>query len=119
MKDFRNLLVWEKSHIFSKKVYVIIKSFPKEEKFSLSTQLWRASYSIPVNIAEGCGRGSDKELKRFLQYAMGSACECEYLLLLIIEINLLTKKEYNQLSKKIVEIKKMLAKLINKLKADC
>ncbi|HRJ76165.1 MAG TPA: four helix bundle protein, partial [Anaerolineales bacterium] len=82
MKDFRQLKVWEKSHQLALAVYKVTKSFPKEELYGLTTQIRRASMSIPTNIAEGCGRNTDADFARFLQIAMGSASETEYQLIL-------------------------------------
>jgi four helix bundle protein len=82
MKDFRTLLVWEKSHLLVLDIYQHLSSFPKEERFGLADQIRRAAVSIPANIAEGCGRGSDADFARFIQIAMGSASELEYEILL-------------------------------------
>lgn len=116
MKDFRQLQVWSKSHDIVKELYLITESFPKEEMFGLTSQLRRASVSIPTNIAEGCGRGSDADLKRFIQISFGSAIEVEYLVFLSFELSYIKEKDYQKLYIKLVEIKKMLASLINKLK---
>jgi four helix bundle protein len=78
MKDFRQLKVWERSHHLTLKVYVHTRNFPKDELYGLTAQMRRAAASIGANIAEGCGRRGDAELGRFLQIAMGSACELEY-----------------------------------------
>jgi four helix bundle protein len=78
----------------------------------------RASVSIAANIAEGCCRKGDCELGRFLQIAMGSASELEYELLLAKDLLLLKSDEYGQLSREVTEVKKMLATLIQKLRAD-
>jgi four helix bundle protein len=61
MRDFRQLKVWEKSHSLTLKIYQITQSFPREELFALTSQMRRACSSIPMNIAEGCGRGINKE----------------------------------------------------------
>ena len=82
MKDFRDLNVWKKAHALTLAAYKVSRSFPKEELFTLTSQMRRAAGSISANIAEGCGRGSDPEFSRFLQVAMGSASELEYHLLL-------------------------------------
>jgi four helix bundle protein len=82
MKDFRNLQVWEKSHMLTLSNYDATRPFPREELFGLSSQIRRAAASIPTNIAEGCGRSSDPDFARFLQIAFGSACEVEYHLIL-------------------------------------
>ncbi|MCL4539057.1 MAG: four helix bundle protein [Bacteroidetes bacterium] len=115
MKDFRNLEVWRKSHQTVLGVYKSTQSFPKEELFGLTSQIRRAAVSIPSNIAEGCGRGSDAELARFAEIAMGSASELEYQVLLARGLNYLNNEEYEDLSNRIVEVKKMLTSLIKKL----
>ena len=71
-----------------------------------------------VFLAEGCGRGSNADFKRFVQIAMGSASELEYHLLLSKDLNLLDEKNYDNFAKQIIEIKRMLSALIQKLKAD-
>jgi len=78
VKDFRKLAVWEKAHRLTLDMYKATASFPKDELYGLTSQVRRASISIPANIAEGCGRNGDVELARFLQIAMGSASELEY-----------------------------------------
>ena len=86
MKDFRNLVVWQKSHKLTLDVYEATRKFPKEELYGLVSQLRRACSSIPCNIAEGCGRRGNGEFHRFLQIATGSASEVEYQLLLAHEL---------------------------------
>ena len=78
MKDFRSLLVWQKYRELTLQIYNETKSFPKEELFGLTSQIRRACSSIPANIAEGCGRGTDGDFQRFLQIAFGSASEVDY-----------------------------------------
>jgi len=117
MKDFRQLKVWEKAHALTLIIYKLTKRFPKEEIYGLTSQLRRATSSIPTNIAEGCGR-SGPEFRHFLQIAMGSACEVEYLLLLSYELENIAKSEYEDLFARIIEIKKMIASLILKLRTD-
>lgn len=116
MKDFRQLQVWEKSHSFTKEVYTCTASFPKEEGYGLTSQLRRAAVSVPTNIAEGCGRGSDADFKRFVQMAFGSASEAEYLIFLSFELGYIGVNEFTLLNEQVITIKKMLASLINKLK---
>ena len=108
MQNFRKLNVWDKSHKLTLKIYALSKNFPKEELFGLTSQLRRAVSSIPTNIAEGTGRGSNPDFARFIQIAMGSACETEYLLLLCAELNFYPMDQYENLLKEIIEIKKML-----------
>jgi four helix bundle protein len=78
----------------------------------------RAAASIGANIAEGCCRKGDVELGRFLQIAMGSASEVEYHCLLARDLGLLKLGDYGRLSTETVEVRRMLASLIRKLKAD-
>lgn len=118
MKDFRELKVWEKSHQLVLAVYKATRPFPKEELYGLTSQLRRSCASVPANIAEGCGRGSDAELARFLQIAMGSASELEYHLLLAYDLGLLTQSGYEALVREATEVKRMLTAFIQKLTAD-
>ena len=117
MQDFRNLKVWEKAHKFTLKIYDKTSSFPKEEMYSLTSQVRRATYSISANIAEGCGRHTKRELIRFLQIAMGSASEVEYFLLLAKDLNYLNMENLVDVENDITEIKKMLSSLIKKLRS--
>ncbi len=116
MQDFRSLKVWEKAHQLTLEVYEATNKFPKEELYGLTSQIRRACASIPTNIAEGCGRGSNAEFSRFLQIAMGSASELEYHLLLAHDLKFLTEPAYVHLSASTIEVKKMLAALIIKIK---
>ena len=118
MKDYRQLKVWAKAHILTKDLYGATSRFPKDELFGLTSQLRRAGSSIPTNIAEGCGRGSDADFRRFLQIAFGSASEVEYLVFLSYELNYIPKTEFTEYNNKITEVKKMLAGMIKKLSAD-
>ena len=117
MRDFRQLLVWEKAHAFTLEIYKVTSRFPKEELYGLTSQLRRASASIAANIAEGFGRGGNVELARFLQIAMGSAFEVEYHVLLARDLGLITK-EHEALEFHIIKIKRMLAALLLKIRAD-
>ncbi len=111
-------MVWEKSHQLTLNIYRVTKNFPAGEQYGLVSQMRRASASIPTNIAEGSGRGSDAELKRFLHIAMGSASELEYQLLLSRELNFIETADYQQLHNQTTEVKRMLASFIKRLKAD-
>jgi four helix bundle protein len=118
MKDFRKLTVWQKAHRLTLKVYEVTRKFPREELYGLTGQMRKSSSSIPTNIAEGCGRGGDTEFARFLQIAMGSASELEYQLILARDLTYLDLKEYEDLDRDTGEVKRMLARLIGKLKAE-
>jgi four helix bundle protein len=112
MRDFRQINVWAKSHALTLQIYKTTATFPREELYGLTSQLRRASASIPANIAEGYGRVGDAELARFLQIGMGSAYEVEYHLILAYDLNLISGPVNEQLQSGIVEVKKMLAGLL-------
>ena len=116
MKNFRDLKVWSKGHELALSIYEETRTFPKEEIYGLTSQMRRASVSIPANIAEGCGQGTDKDFARMLHIAMGSASELEYHALLANDLALLDKDKHHELSTKIGEVKKMLSALIAKVK---
>ena len=118
MQSFRNLRVWEKAHILTLDVYRSSKSFPRQEAYGLTSQMRRASASIGANIAEGSCRRGDCDFGRFLQIAIGSASELEYHLLLARDLELLGSADYQRLSEEVVDVKRMLASLICKLRAD-
>ena len=115
MRDFHNYIVWQRGHQFALDVYKQTKSFPKDELFGMTSQLRRASTSIPINIAEGCGRRSDAEFAHFLNIAAGSASEVEEELLLSFDLKFIDKESFQQLDKEVKEIKAMLGKLIETL----
>ena len=77
MEDFKKLTVWSKAHALTLSVYQQTRAFPKDELYGLTSQIRRSAASIGANIAEGCGRRSDPEMRRFVQIARGSASELE------------------------------------------
>ena len=115
MKDFRNLKVWDKAHKIVLDIYSVTKMFPKAEIYGLTSQLRRAAVSIPTNIVEGSSRGSDKDFARFIQISIGSASETEYLLILCYDLKHLNENEYEKLCNEVINIRKMMIKLITKL----
>lgn len=115
MRDFRGLKVWERAHRIVIDVYKLTTDFPAHEQYGLVSQLRRAAVSIPANIAEGCGRNSQKELHRFLEMALGSANELEYLFHLSKELGYTEKKAIDSMTNQIVEIKRMLTGLNKRL----
>lgn len=82
MRNFKQLLIWQKGFQITINAIKMIAKFPKEEKFNLSSQISRAAVSIPSNIAEGSSRKSSKEFCRFLEIALGSTFELETQLLI-------------------------------------
>ena len=118
MQSFRNLKVWGKAHALVLDVYNSSRQFPRDELYGLTSQMRRASVSIGANIAQGCCRKGDAELGRFLQIAMGSASELEYELLVSRDLSLLNLDDFQRLEGEVIEVKRMLAALICKLKAE-
>lgn len=118
MQDFRNLLVWQKSHAMALSIYRATFTFPEQEKYGLTSQMRRAAYSIPSNIAEGCGRAGRIELRQFLHLSLGSASELDYFLLLSRDLQFLTPPQYEKLEGRVRELKLMLGGLIRKVSAD-
>ncbi len=118
MGDFHELKVWQKAHLLALAIYQVTGTFPREERFGLISQLRRSASSIAANLAEGCGRNRDTELARFCSIAMGSASELEYHLLLARDLKFLKPKDHEQLSQQAVELKRMLAAFLHRVKAD-
>ena len=115
MRDFRELDVWRKAHQFVLDVYRATDSLPKIEIFGITVQLRRAAISIPARIAEGCGRDGDAELAICLHKARAAASELEYLLLLCRDLGYLPELAHDQLSRDIVEVRKMMSGLLKHL----
>ena len=118
MQDFRKLKVWQKAHAVTLATYTATENFPTAERYGITSQMRRAASSIAANIAEGCGRSSDADFARFLHHAMGSASELEYFLLLAADLKHLKQALQQRLTTDTQEIKRMLAALIAKLKAE-
>lgn len=116
MVDYRNYIVWQRSHKLVLDIYKLTRTFPKSEQFNFISQINRCALSIPSNIAEGCGRETQKELVRFLYISSGSAHELEYLILASSELGFINKDISIVLLKEIDEIKKMLFSLIKTIK---
>ncbi len=108
MRDFKDLIVWERSHRLALALYRATDTFPKHEVFGLSSQIRRAGASVPTNLAEGCGRWGDGDMGRFIQIAMGSASEVAYLILLARDLSYLPAHEYAHLAVEMDEVRRML-----------
>jgi four helix bundle protein len=117
MQDFRKLMVWQKSHALVLETYRVTADFPQAELYGLTSQIRRASASIPANIAEGCGRSGNAELGRFLQIAMGSASELHYHFILAHDLGYLTEAHYQSVEGHTIEVKQMLSSLLQKTRS--
>ena len=116
MRNYKDLLVWEKAHRLTLAVYKETSVFPKDERFGLTSEVRRASSSIPANLAEGCGRRSDGEMGRFVQIAMGSGAELSYHLLLCRDLGILGTAQFSRLSSDLEEVMRMLSALSGRVR---
>lgn len=116
MANFKELFVWQKSINFVTEIYEVTNDFPKDEMYGLTSQIRRASISIPSNIAEGNSRRSVADYLQFLKISRGSCAEVETQLIISQNLKFLGEEHYLKLNQDIIEISKMLNGLINSLK---
>lgn len=117
MHNYKELLVWQKARILVKDVYDVTNKFPSSEKYGLISQIQRSAVSIPSNIAEGCGKNSEKELIRYLEIANSSTFELETQIILSNDLEFIKKKDFEVLQNRIIEIQKMIYGLIKNIKS--
>ena len=108
MHNFKELIVWQKARKIVKDIYLLTRKYPKEELFGLTQQIRRAAVSIPSNIAEGSGRGTDADFARFLDYANGSACEVETQLYLSLDLEYISQTEFDDVNNKLQDVEKLI-----------
>jgi four helix bundle protein len=118
MSDFRKLVIWSLSMELVKDIYSFTSNFPEVEKFGLVSQMRRSAVSIPSNIAEGCGRGSEPDFKRFLEIALGSSFELETQIQLSLLLGFSDNEASNIIIAKPTGLQKQLNNLISKIKRD-
>ena len=114
--NYKNLVVWQKSMALTVNIYKIAKKLPKEEMFALSDQMRKAAVSIPSNIAEGCGRRLQGELKNFLRIACGSAAELETQMQICLNLGYLQSEDIEESLSLLHEVEKMLNSFMNSKK---
>ncbi|MCW3126373.1 MAG: ribosomal protein [Bacteroidetes bacterium] len=115
MRNFKELKVWQKARVLVKEVYLVSAKFPSEERYGITQQFRNATISISNNIAEGCGRRTDADFKRFIDISCGSATETENMTYLALDLNFIKTEEHQKLISAIEEIQKMLIGLYNSL----
>lgn len=115
MHNYREIKIWQKSRSLVKDVYLLTKKFPKEEMYGLTSQVRRAVVSIPANIAEGAGRGTDKDFSHFLDIARGSLFELETLIILSSDLEFILESQSIEVLEKTTEIFRMLNSFQNNL----
>ena len=115
MRDCQTLSIWQRSHQLTLATYKATSNFPKEELFGLTSQMRRASFSVPTNIAEGCGRNSNDQLSNFLQISLGSISELHYQLILSKDLLYLNEITFLILETEAIEIRKIIFAYRSKL----
>ncbi len=119
VKSYKDLLIWQKGIELTEKVYQLVKSFPNQELYALTSQIKRCTISIPSNIAEGYGRKSTKNYIQFLRISRGSLFELETQLIIANKLNYITDKEIADTIFNLIEEEgKMLNSFIKKLDID-
>ncbi len=116
MHNFKELHVWQRSVELATEIYQLTKTYPKNEMYGLTSQIRRCSVSVSSNIAEGAGRSGKKEFRHFLNIAYGSSFELETQLIISNNLGYLDQAKFEFLNEKIVELQKMLYKLIKSIK---
>ncbi|MBI3814365.1 MAG: four helix bundle protein [Nitrospinae bacterium] len=114
-KGYKKLIVWRKADELAYQVYITAKNFPKDEIYGITSQLRRAALSVPTNIVEGYGRQGRKELKQFINIALGSLAETEYLLDFSLRLEYLTGEGHKKLQDLRQEVGNLLWKFYNSL----
>jgi len=114
MHNFKKLIVWQKAVELVKLVYKLTIQFPNDEKYALTSQIKRACTSISANIAEGSGRGTNKDFARFLSIAQGSCFELESHLIVAETLEFISEEDLLNMKNKIIEIEKILSTMITK-----
>jgi four helix bundle protein len=118
VQDYRKLKVWRKAHQLTLDVYALSPMLSPPAAWPLQAQLLRAAISVPSNIAEGAGRGSDADFRRFLLHSLGSLNELEYDLLLARDLGFLPAVEHTRVSALAAEVRRTLSGLIASVRLD-
>lgn len=118
IKSFEDLPVWQDARKFTNKIYILTNKFPKEELYSLTSQIRRAAVSIMSNIAEGFDRRSDKELTNFLSIARGSSSEVQNDLYIALDLNYISQVEFNQFYQEAKKIAQQINGLMTYLRSS-
>ena len=116
IKSFKDLFIWQESMVLVTSIYTITNGFPASEIYGLTSQLRRSAVSIPSNIAEGYGRNSTNDYKRFLQMAVGSLYELQTQIEIAFNLQYIQEQKYIEMTSISVELDKMLYSIIQKIK---
>jgi four helix bundle protein len=118
MHNFRDLKVWQRSIDFVVRLYELMDAFPKEEKYGLIAQMRRSAVSIPSNIAEGTGRGSNPQFARFLEFSLGSLNELMTQIEIANRLSYFKAEDYQYLVNELTQISNMLFALYKTLNKE-
>jgi four helix bundle protein len=116
--DYQELKVWQKAVDLTTEIYELVKLLPAEEQYALSDQMRRAVVSVPSNIAEGRGRGTNKEFVRYLLMSRGSLWELSTQLVICEKLQYLKQDQMHDARQLIVEISKMINALAKSFSND-
>ncbi len=117
VRSYRDLLVWQKSMDLAMEIYAVVKNFPKEELYGLTSQMKRSALSVPSNIAEGSSRRTTGEFMRYINIATGSLAEIETQIIFSSRLNYINKEITSSLLKQADEVSRMLQGLYNSLES--
>ena len=118
LKNYKDLIVWQKSYELCLKIYRLTSKFPNEERYGLTSQIRRSAVSIPSNIAEGYGRKTTVDYIRMLYISYGSVCELETQIILAGDLGFIEKNELRKTKENIAEVERMLKALIKSLEKN-
>lgn len=116
MKTFRDLLIWQKAMELVTNCYAISADFPKDEQFGLTSQIRRCSISIPSNISEGFGRGTNKDYLRFLNFSLGSLFEFQTQIEIAFNLKYISLEKFDKLYEDSRELERMLSSFMRQVK---
>ena len=115
VRNYRELLVWQKGIALVKQAYALTELFPRSDKFGLVGQIRRAAVSVPSNVVEGQARGHTKEFVQFLHVALGSLAELDTELAVARELGYGTDGRLRRAGEQVLELRNMIYGLISKL----
>ena len=118
MQNYKDLNVWKKAHDLVLFLYKLTVDYPRVEQYTLTSQIRRAAIAIPANISEGCGKFTQSDFANYLQVALGSSNEVEYLTFLSCELGYLKPDSFKEVNVQVNEVKAMLIALIRKVRKD-
>ena len=115
MQDYRKLHVWEKAHRLAVDAYTLPAYLRRPEAWKLRDQILDAVVSVPANIAEGAGRGSSADFRRFLWYSVGSCNEFEEEILIAHDVTFLPRDVHARFADSVAEVRRMLTSFIQRV----